>query len=185
MVEFLLLISLIILGFATVQTDNLMRTVIYSGAFSLVMALAFLYYNAPDVALAEAAIGVGLSTIMFLVALKKIRVYSVYYVDDSSQEFDDTDVYAIKNRVIRPLEIFLEKTVEVEPQVSYTNNSLTEALKEEHEIIVNQQEELMYFYGDSGDEIFQDIVANLRSIFDDIDNIRIVYTDEEEGDSDD
>lgn len=174
-----MLISLLILGIATVTTNNLLRTVIYSGAFSLVMALAFLYYNAPDVALAEAAIGVGLSTIMYLVSLKKIRVYDICYVDESVEEFDDDNINAAQDRVLRPLEYFIERTEELEPQLAYSNQDIQSILDNDHDVIIHQQDELIYFYGKTTDTVFQDIVANMNEYIGNMDDIRIVYLDQE------
>lgn len=71
MFQSFLLLVLLALACVTVFSDNLRRSIIFLGSFSLTIALVYLHYNAPDVALAEAAIGVGLSTIMYLVALKK------------------------------------------------------------------------------------------------------------------
>lgn len=179
MFEVIMLISLLILGVATVATDNLLRTVIYSGAFSLVMALAFLYYNAPDVALAEAAIGVGLSTIMYLVSLKKIRVYDICYVDETVEDFDDDNINEAQDRVLRPLEYFIERTEELEPQLSYSNQDIQATLEDEHDVIIQRREDLTYFYGRTTDIVFQDIVANMNDYIDNVDDIRIVYLDQE------
>src|SRR5699024_12383054 len=110
MYETILLITIVALGFATVQTENLLRTVLYSGSFSLLMATAYLYYNSPDVALAEAAIGEGLSTIIYLVSLKKIRIYDIMYVLNDIDDFDDRDITVIDKPVVRPLEKYNEYT---------------------------------------------------------------------------
>lgn len=180
MFEIILLISLIVLGFATVQTENLLRTVIYSGAFSLLMALAYLYYNAPDVALAEAAIGVGLSTVIFLVALKKIRVYDIVYINRDVEGFSDTQINSIKNSIIRPLEKFIEETVEIEPQITYTDKSIDALIdKKDHDFIIVQKDKETYLYGFTDDQVFQDIIANMNEVFSDIEDIRVVFRDQE------
>lgn len=73
MTEFLhlfVLIVLIISAFYAVWFRDLLSSVLALGAFSLIMSLEFYILQAPDVAIAEASIGAGLSTAIFIVALK-------------------------------------------------------------------------------------------------------------------
>ena len=60
---------LLITGFAIVHTQNLFVAVMLNGIFSLVLALNFFLLDAADVALTEAAVGAGISTVLFLGAL--------------------------------------------------------------------------------------------------------------------
>lgn len=64
-----LLMLLVVTTVAMAALRNLLTVVILSGVFSLVMALLYLVLAAPDVAITEAAIGGGISTILFLGAL--------------------------------------------------------------------------------------------------------------------
>lgn len=48
---------------------NLLAVVVLSGIYSFLMATLFVALDAPDVALTEAAIGAGVSTVLFLGAL--------------------------------------------------------------------------------------------------------------------
>lgn len=41
--------------------------------FSMFLTLQYVYMHAPDVAMTEAALGAGLSTLVFLVAIRKTR----------------------------------------------------------------------------------------------------------------
>ena len=66
-----LLILLIPLAIYAIQTRKLRNAVVILGAFSLVSSLVYLFYRAPDVALAEAVIGTTISTILYLVAMQK------------------------------------------------------------------------------------------------------------------
>lgn len=180
MFEIILLLSLVVLGFATVQTENLLRTVMFSGAFSLLMALAYLFYNAPDVALAEAAIGVGLSTVIYLVSLKKIRVYDVVYIHEGIEHFDDDEINAIQDSIVRPFEKYIEETVELEPQISYTDQPVDNILDtDDHDLIIVKKDDLTYVYGYTYDQVFQDMIANLNEVLKDIEDIRVIYRDQE------
>ena len=64
-----LLTLMVITALAIVHTQHLFVAVILSGIFSLLMAANFFLLDAADVALTEAAIGAGISTVLFLGAL--------------------------------------------------------------------------------------------------------------------
>jgi len=68
---FVFLVMLVILALVALEIKNLLSAIIVLGAFSLVMSLTFYYLHAPDVAIAEAAIGSGFTTVIFLLAIKK------------------------------------------------------------------------------------------------------------------
>ena len=58
-----------IAAFATVQSRNLFVASLWFGIFSLMMASNFFILDAADVALTEAAVGAGVSTVLFMSAL--------------------------------------------------------------------------------------------------------------------
>jgi len=64
-----LLILLVITALAIVRSESLFAAVILTAIFSLLMAANFFLLDAADVALTEAAIGAGISTVLFLGAL--------------------------------------------------------------------------------------------------------------------
>jgi len=64
-----LLTLLVITAIAIVRTDNLFVAVMLLGIFSLLIAANFFLLDAADVALTEAAVGAGISTVLFLGAL--------------------------------------------------------------------------------------------------------------------
>ena len=64
-----LLTLIVITALAIVRSDNLFSAVILTSIFSLLMAANFFLLDAADVALTEAAIGAGISTVLFLGAL--------------------------------------------------------------------------------------------------------------------
>ncbi len=64
---------IMVMAIVAVQTDNLKVAIIATGIVSLFASIMFLIYAAPDVAMTEAAIGSGLSTIIFFYVLNKIR----------------------------------------------------------------------------------------------------------------
>jgi uncharacterized MnhB-related membrane protein len=65
----LLLASLIVwLGWRTLASKSLFRAIVLFVAFGLSMGLAWTRMDAPDVALAEIAVGAGLTGALFLAA---------------------------------------------------------------------------------------------------------------------
>ena len=58
---------------AAVYMKNLASAVVASGIVSLFVSVIYLLLAAPDVAITEAAIGSGLTTIVFFYALNKIK----------------------------------------------------------------------------------------------------------------
>ncbi len=60
-------------GLYAVWSRDLLTSVISLGAFSLILSLEFFILQAPDVAIAEAGIGAGLSTAIYVVALRGCR----------------------------------------------------------------------------------------------------------------
>ena len=74
MLEFLLVlvcVSILVSGVLAVCLTNLLPAMVASGLASLFAAVSFLLLAAPDVAMAEAAIGSGLVTFIFLYAIRK------------------------------------------------------------------------------------------------------------------
>jgi len=64
------LIVLVLSAFFALWFRNLLYSVVSLGAFSLVLSLEFYILRAPDVAIAEAAIGAALTTAIFILTLR-------------------------------------------------------------------------------------------------------------------
>ena len=61
------LIMLLLSAFMALWFKNLLHSILALGVFSLLLALEFYILKAPDVAIAEAGIGAGLSTTIFII----------------------------------------------------------------------------------------------------------------------
>lgn len=68
----LLLSFLIFCSIAVSMVKNLLAAVVIFAAYSLVMAIVWQQLNAPDLAITEAAVGAGVTTLLFVAAIKKI-----------------------------------------------------------------------------------------------------------------
>jgi len=69
----LLCAGILVSGLLAVQLDNLVSAVISAGLASLFAVVVYVVLAAPDVAMTEASIGSGLSTMIFLYAIRKTR----------------------------------------------------------------------------------------------------------------
>ncbi|HDQ15321.1 MAG TPA: DUF4040 domain-containing protein [Sediminispirochaeta sp.] len=56
-----------------IYSRNILSAIIASGVISLLASIIYILLAAPDVAMTEAAIGSGLTTVVFLLALKRIN----------------------------------------------------------------------------------------------------------------
>jgi multicomponent Na+:H+ antiporter subunit B len=66
-------ITLIILAVAIIINEDLPHSVILFMGFGLGSVILYFLFSAPDVALTEAVIGTGISSVVFLVTLLQIR----------------------------------------------------------------------------------------------------------------
>lgn len=71
--NFILLILLATTAITISLSKNLLNSIILFSIFSLIMALEYLILSAPDVAITEAAVGVGVGTIIMIGVLSSIN----------------------------------------------------------------------------------------------------------------
>ncbi|NLE69288.1 MAG: DUF4040 domain-containing protein [Clostridiales bacterium] len=72
-VNVFLLGMLIVCALAVSLTRNLLTSLIVYMAYSLIMAVIWMFLESPDLAITEAAVGAGITSILFFVTLKKIH----------------------------------------------------------------------------------------------------------------
>ena len=71
--EIVLLLLLIACAVSVNLTKSLLQSVIIFMSYSSIMCLLWILMESPDLAITEAAVGAGVSGILFLVTLKKLR----------------------------------------------------------------------------------------------------------------
>ncbi|MEA1982991.1 MAG: DUF4040 domain-containing protein [Campylobacterota bacterium] len=79
MIGFIILLSflaMILLAFASVIQKRLADSIILFMGVGVGSVLLFFIFKAPDVALTEAVIGAGVSSLVFLMALKHLKAES-------------------------------------------------------------------------------------------------------------
>lgn len=73
LVELLLLGLLVICGISTCVSRNLLVSLVIFMAYSVIMSIVWVLLQAPDLAITEAAVGAGVSSVLLFLTLKKIR----------------------------------------------------------------------------------------------------------------
>ena len=68
-----LLLLLILFSIMAVYHKDLLYSVIFLSSASLTLAILFLLLNAPDIAITEAAVNAGLTTLIYIIVIRKTR----------------------------------------------------------------------------------------------------------------
>lgn len=71
--ELFLLGLLIVCGICTCLSKNLLVSLIIFMAYSVIMSVVWALLKAPDLAVTEAAVGAGISSVLLFISLGKIR----------------------------------------------------------------------------------------------------------------
>lgn len=72
-IELMLLGLLLMCGIATCLSKNLLVSLVIYMAYSVIMSIIWALLEAPDLAITEAAVGAGVSSVLLFLTLKKIR----------------------------------------------------------------------------------------------------------------
>jgi len=67
------ILGVVVTAALAVKSRDLLKSAIFLAAMSLMLSLEFFLLQAPDVAITEAAVGAGLSTAIFVIAIMKTR----------------------------------------------------------------------------------------------------------------
>ena len=71
--EISLLICLIVCAVSVAFTKDLLTSIVIFMSYSLIMCIIWILLQSPDLAITEAAVGAGVTSILFFITLKKIR----------------------------------------------------------------------------------------------------------------
>lgn len=179
MVLNIFLFLMLVFAFLSVQTKLMRNAVIYLGVFSLASSVVYFLYQAPDVGLAEAIIGSTLTTVLYLVALKKYRVITVYLIDQSKtgpdrqlhlQRSGSQPDSQINIPAIREIENFC-RSKEYEMHVIQTTESLSELYSHAaNDVIVVRGSETCHVYANLKNYIYNDLDKHISCM--DVDQIQ-------------
>lgn len=79
----ILLIFLIVCAISVSLSKNLLTSIVIYMSYSLIMCIIWILLESPDLAITEAAVGAGVTSVLFFVTLKKIHA-----MKDDGQEGD-------------------------------------------------------------------------------------------------
>ena len=68
-----LLFFLVVCALAVSFTKNLLNAVLVFMSYSLIMSIIWILLESPDLAITEAAVGAGVTSVLFFATLKKIH----------------------------------------------------------------------------------------------------------------
>ena len=80
--ESILLIFLVVCAISVSFSRNLLNSILIFMSYSLVMSIIWILLESPDLAITEAAVGAGVTSLLFFVTLKKIQAMKKEGEDD-------------------------------------------------------------------------------------------------------
>ena len=83
--EYMLLGFLVLCAVSVSFSKNLLNSILIFMSFSLIMSIIWILLQSPDLAITEAAVGAGVTTLLFFATLKKIHAMG----EDPDQEKED------------------------------------------------------------------------------------------------
>ena len=87
--QIILLIFLIVCAVSVSITKDLLNAILIYMSFSLIMSIIWVTLESPDLAITEAAVGAGVTSVLFFVTLKKIHAINI---EKGTKEIMDTDI---------------------------------------------------------------------------------------------
>lgn len=82
----ILFILLIVCAISVSFSKNLLNSIIVFMSYSLIMCIIWILLESPDLAITEAAVGAGVTSILFFVTLKKIHAIDETKEDTKSKK---------------------------------------------------------------------------------------------------
>lgn len=70
---YILLVFLIVCAISVTFSKNLLNSILIYMSYSLIMSIIWILLESPDLAITEAAVGAGVTSVLFFVTLKKIH----------------------------------------------------------------------------------------------------------------
>lgn len=83
---YILLFFLVVCALAVSFTKNLLNAVLVFMSYSLIMSIVWILLESPDLAITEAAVGAGVTSILFFVTLKKIEAIRKEHKDEQAEK---------------------------------------------------------------------------------------------------
>lgn len=81
-----LLCFLVVCAIATSLSKNLLTSVVIFMSYSVIMSIIWIILESPDLAITEAAVGAGVTSVLFFVTLKKIKAIKEEAEDEQEEK---------------------------------------------------------------------------------------------------
>ena len=91
----ILFVFLIVCAVAASLSKSLLNTVLIFMSYSLVMSIVWIILESPDLAITEAAVGAGVTTVLFVLTLKKIQAIMK---EDEGEDMEEELEYRRRRR---------------------------------------------------------------------------------------
>ena len=75
--QIILMILLLTFTISVIFSMNLLNSVLIYMSYSLIMAVLWVCFESPDLGITEAAVGAGVTSILFFATLRKIRAIDI------------------------------------------------------------------------------------------------------------
>lgn len=82
----ILLVFLLLCAICVSFTKSVLSAIIIYSAFSLVMSVIWIIMESPDLAITEAAVGAGVTSILFYATLKKLNLIDMQFEQNKHNE---------------------------------------------------------------------------------------------------
>ncbi len=172
------LIVMVLIAIASIQSKSVRMAVIYLSILSLASSFVYVFLGAPDVAIAEAVIGVTLSTVLYLVAIKKYRVFRVYYHVNIDNPELLPKAHSSRDAIEKYMDTYLRDS-EIEVELINTKEA-REVIESEYDYdaIIIHDDTGIHLYGDTRNYRYEGLVAYLEE--NEIKGIEFVSINEED-----
>ena len=87
--QIILMGILIICAISVSFSKNLLNSILIYMSFSLVMSILWICLESPDLAITEAAVGAGITSVLFFVMLKKIQAIEIIEAEKKEASEDE------------------------------------------------------------------------------------------------
>lgn len=87
----ILLLTLVICAVSVTISRNLLNSVLIFMGFSLVMSIIWMLLESPDLAITEAAVGAGVTSVLFFITLKRINAIIEDDTADTNKASQEAD----------------------------------------------------------------------------------------------
>lgn len=75
--QYILLLFLIVCAVSVSLSKNLLNSILIYMSYSLIMSILWVCLESPDLAITEAAVGAGVTSVLFFATLKKIQAIRI------------------------------------------------------------------------------------------------------------